>query len=198
MCEREILRLRRYARFLRSEPDRADDLVQECLSRAFAKIDTWQPGTNLRAWLFVILRNCHVNEIRREQRIVSIDDEFPASGPTLIEPGNQEARVVLAEVRNAYLSLSEEHRKLLMLVAIQGRGYKEASAILDVPLGTVRSRLSRARQALRQALDAGHGVGGNGGMHTVEQSIHRQTITGLRTRPTPFPPSRRRCRTSTE
>jgi DNA-directed RNA polymerase specialized sigma24 family protein len=148
--------------------------------------------------LFVILRNCHVNEIRREQRIVSMEDIHPASEPTFTVPGNQEARVALAEVRNAYLSLSEEHRKLLMLVAIEGRGYKEASAILDVPLGTVRSRLSRARQALRQALNAGHGVAGNGGIHTVEQSIHRQTITGLRTRPAPFPPSRRRRRTSTE
>jgi RNA polymerase sigma-70 factor (ECF subfamily) len=163
ICEREIPRLRRYARSLRGEPDHADDLVQECLSRAIAKIDTWQPGTNLRAWLSVILRNCHINEIRREQRIVSIDDQFPASGPMLIEPGSQETRVALAEVRNAYLSLTEEHRKLLLLVAIEGRGYKEASAILDVPLGTVRSRLSRARQALRQALAAGHGVPGNGG-----------------------------------
>jgi RNA polymerase sigma-70 factor, ECF subfamily len=170
MCEREILRLRRYARFLRSEPDRADDLVQECLSRAFAKIDTWQPGTNLRAWLFVILRNCHVNEIRREQRIVSIDDESPASGPTLTVPGSQETRVALAEVRNAYLSLSEEHREVLLLVAIEGLQYEEASAILDVPLGTVRSRLSRARQALRQALDAGYGVAGNGGPRTAERS----------------------------
>jgi RNA polymerase sigma-70 factor, ECF subfamily len=168
--EQEIPRLRRYARYLRREPDHADDLVQECLSRAIAKIDTWQPGTNLRAWLFVILRNCHINEIRREQRIVSIDDESPASGPTLTVPGSQETRVALAEVRNAYLSLSEEHREVLLLVAIEGLQYEEASAILDVPLGTVRSRLSRARQALRQALDAGYGVAGNGGPRTAERS----------------------------
>jgi RNA polymerase sigma-70 factor, ECF subfamily len=167
--EQEIPRLRRYARYLRREPDHADDLVQECLSRAIAKIDTWQPGTNLRAWLFVILRNCHINEIRREQRIVSIDDESPTSGPTLTVPGSQETRVALAEVRNAYLSLSEEHREVLLLVAIEGLQYEEASAILDVPLGTVRSRLSRARQALRQALEAGHGIAGNGGQRTAEQ-----------------------------
>jgi RNA polymerase sigma-70 factor (ECF subfamily) len=167
--EQEIPRLRRYARYLRREPDHADDLVQECLSRAIAKIDTWQPGTNLRAWLFVILRNCHINEIRREQRIVSIDDESPASGLTLTVPGSQETRVALAEVRNAYLSLSEEHREVLLLVAIEGLQYEEASAILDVPLGTVRSRLSRARQALRQALDAGLGIAGNGGPRTAEQ-----------------------------
>lgn len=170
--EREIPRLRRYARYLRREPDHADDLVQECLSRAIAKIDTWQPGTNLRAWLFVILRNCHINEIRRERRIVSIDDDSPGTGtePTLTVPGSQETRVALAEVRNAYLSLSEEHREVLLLVAIEGLQYEEASAILDVPLGTVRSRLSRARQALRQALDAGHGVAHNRVARTAERS----------------------------
>ena len=79
--EQEIPRLRRYARYLRREPDHADDLVQECLSRAIAKIDTWQPGTNLRAWLFVILRNCHINEIRREQRVVSLEDSSLRASP---------------------------------------------------------------------------------------------------------------------
>jgi RNA polymerase sigma-70 factor (ECF subfamily) len=168
--EQEIPRLRRYARYLRREPDHADDLVQECLSRAIAKIDTWQPGTNLRAWLFVILRNCHINEIRRERRFLSIDDDTPGTEPTLTVPGSQETRVALAEVRNAYLSLSEEHREVLLLVAIEGLQYEEASAILDVPLGTVRSRLSRARQALRQALDAGYGVANNAGARTAERS----------------------------
>jgi RNA polymerase sigma-70 factor, ECF subfamily len=151
--EQEIPRLRRYARYLRREPDHADDLVQECLSRAIAKIDTWQPGTNLRAWLFVILRNCHINEIRREQRVVSLDDETPASEPTLSVPGNQETRVALAEVRRAYLRLSEEHREVLLLVAIEGLQYEEAAGILQIPVGTIRSRLSRARQTLRDALD---------------------------------------------
>src|SRR5919106_4866902 len=169
--EQEIPRLRRYARYLRREPDHADDLVQECLSRAIAKINTWQPGTNLRAWLFVILRNCHINEIRREQRVVSLDDEAPASEPTLTVPGSQETRVALAEVRNAYLSLSEEHREVLLLVAIEGLQYEEASAILEVPLGTVRSRLSRARQALRQALEAGRGaMTGGPGRRTAEKT----------------------------
>jgi RNA polymerase sigma-70 factor (ECF subfamily) len=167
--EQEIPRLRRYARYLRREPDHADDLVQECLSRAIAKIDTWQPGTNLRAWLFVILRNCHINEIRREQRVVSLEDESPASEPVLSVPGSQETRVALAEVRRAFLRLSEEHREVLLLVAIEGLQYEEASAILEVPLGTVRSRLSRARQALRQALDAGLGVAGDPAKRLTEK-----------------------------
>jgi RNA polymerase sigma-70 factor, ECF subfamily len=167
--EQEIPRLRRYARYLRREPDHADDLVQECLSRAIAKIDTWQPGTNLRAWLFVILRNCHINEIRREQRVVSLEDESPASEPVLSVPGSQETRVALAEVRRAFLTLSEEHREVLLLVAIEGLQYEEASAILEVPLGTVRSRLSRARQALRHALEAGLGVAGDPAKRLAEK-----------------------------
>ena len=145
------------------------------------KIDTWEPGTNLRAWLFVILRNCHIDEIRREQRMVSIEDEYSASGPTLTVPSNQETWVALAEVRNAHLSLSEEHREVLRLVVIEGLQYKEASAILDVPLGTVRSRVSRARQALRQALDAGHGVAGNG---AYSDGYHHRAAGGGR-RPQP-------------
>ena len=156
LIEGEIPRLRRYARYLRREADHADDLVQECLVRAIAKFDTWEPGTNLRAWLFVILRNCHINEIRREQRTDPIDDA-PADEPSLVTPGNQEASVALSEVRRAYLGLSEQHREVLLLVAIEGLQYEEAAAILDVPLGTVRSRLSRARQALREALEAGNG-----------------------------------------
>jgi RNA polymerase sigma-70 factor (ECF subfamily) len=179
--EREIPRLRRYAQSLRREPDHAEDLVQECLLRAIEKIDTWQPGTNLRAWLFVILRNCHLNEIRRERRIVSNDDDSPSSGPTLTVPANQEICVALAEVRNAYLSLSEEHREVLLLVAIEGLQYKEASAILDVPLGTVQSRLSRARQALRQALDAGQGVAGHSAY--IDDYHHRAAATGRSPRP---------------
>jgi RNA polymerase sigma-70 factor (ECF subfamily) len=157
LIEAEIPRLRRYARYLRREPDHADDLVQECLARAIAKIHTWRPGTNLRAWLFVILRNCHINEIRRERRTDPLDD-VPTDEPTLTTPGNQETSVALSEVRQAYLGLSEEHREVLLLVALEGLQYEEAASILEVPLGTVRSRLSRARQALRQALESGHGV----------------------------------------
>jgi RNA polymerase sigma-70 factor, ECF subfamily len=154
LIEAEIPRLRRYAQYLRREPDHADDLVQECLARAIAKIHTWQPGTNLRAWLFVILRNCHIDEIRREQRMESLD-YTPADEPSLTTPANQETRVALSEVRNAFLGLSEEHREVLLFVAIEGLQYDEAAGILQVPIGTVRSRLSRAREALRQGLNPG-------------------------------------------
>jgi len=154
LVEAEIPRLRRFARYLTRDIDQADDLVQECLTRAVAKIDSWKPGTNLRAWLFVILRNCHVNELRRGQRMRAMGE--PTSDYDVVPtPASQEAHISLLEVRNAYLNLSEEHREVLLLVAIEGLRYEEAAAILDVAVGTVRSRLSRARQALRDVLEGG-------------------------------------------
>jgi RNA polymerase sigma-70 factor (ECF subfamily) len=117
--EAEIPRLRRYALYLRREPDHADDLVQECLLRAIAKIHTWQHGTNLRAWLFVILRNCHIDEIRHEQRIEPLDDTTAAQ-PLLATSGEPETSLALSEVRTAFLGLSQEHREVLLLVAIEG------------------------------------------------------------------------------
>ena len=95
LIEAEIPHLRRYARYIRREPDHADDLVQECLARAIAKIHTWQPGTNLRAWLFVILRNCHIDEIRRSRRMGSLDDTA-ADEPLAdhaCQPGNERGAV---------------------------------------------------------------------------------------------------------
>jgi RNA polymerase sigma-70 factor (ECF subfamily) len=154
LIEAEIPHLRRYARYIRHEFDHADDLVQECLARAIAKIHTWQPGTNLRAWLFVILRNCHIDEVRRSRRMVSVDDSV-ADAPSLTTPPDQETRVALSEVRSAFLALSEEHREVLLLVVIEGLQYEEAAAILRTPVGTVRSRLSRARRALRRVLESG-------------------------------------------
>jgi RNA polymerase sigma-70 factor (ECF subfamily) len=152
LIEAEIPRLRRYARYLARDADRADDLVQECLMRAIARVDSWAPGTNLRAWLFVILRNCHINEVRRGQRI-SLVGETTTDYEVVPTPASQEAYVSLLEVRDAYLNLSEEHREVLLLVAIEGLQYEEAAAILEIPVGTIRSRLSRARQALRDALE---------------------------------------------
>lgn len=150
LIEAEIPRLRRYARFLVGDVDRADDLVQESLTRAIAKIDSWEPVTNIRAWLFVIMRNCYFNELRRSSRSPIIEQADDTLAST---PGNQEAHIALQEVRRAFLQLSEEHREVLLLIAIEGLAYEEAAAIIGVPIGTVRSRASRARQALRQAVD---------------------------------------------
>jgi RNA polymerase sigma-70 factor (ECF subfamily) len=160
LVEAEIPRLRRFARYLGREPDVADDLVQECLTRAVAHIDSWRPGTNLRAWLFTILRNCHISEARRQSRNPAIDGVEVADSPAVATPGGQEAYVAMQELRRAYATLSAEHREVLLLVAVEGMAYEEAASVLEVPVGTVRSRLSRARQALRRAMDDGLGLPG--------------------------------------
>lgn len=150
--EPEIPRLRRYARYLTRDADQADDLVQEALTRAIAKIDTWQPGTNLRAWLFVILRNAHISEIRRQSR-APIDEAVADDHPGLAVTGGHESHLALVELHKAFEGLSEEHREVVHLVAVEGLKYDEAAAILEIPVGTVRSRLSRARTALRLRLE---------------------------------------------
>lgn len=150
--EQEVPRLRRYARYLSRDADRADDLVQECLLRAIARFDSWQPGTNLRAWLFVILRNVFISEIRRNGRMPPdgvVDHEHPG----LAVSGRQEARLEVVELRKALDTLSTEHREVLLLVAVEGLKYEEAAEVLQLPVGTVRSRLSRARTVLRERLD---------------------------------------------
>jgi len=150
--EPEIPRLRRYARYLTRDADQADDLVQEALTRAIAKFDTWQPGTNLRAWLFVILRNAHISEVRRRNR-APIDDAVAEDHPGLAVSGGHESRLALVELHEAFERLSQEHREVVHLVAVEGLKYEEAAEILEVPVGTVRSRLSRARTALRLRLE---------------------------------------------
>jgi RNA polymerase sigma-70 factor (ECF subfamily) len=157
--EAEIPRLRRYARHLGYEPAHADDLVRECLVAAVAEIPTAianirpaAPDRSLRGWLFGILRNGHIDRIRRGQRLDGLaNTRGEAASPT---GHNQEAGAALSELRDAYFSLSEEHREVLLLVVTEELQHEEAVAILQVPLGTVRSRLSQARHALRQALEA--------------------------------------------
>lgn len=148
----EIPRLRRFARYMSRDSDYADDLVQECLTRAIANIDSWQPGTNLRAWLFVILKNVFRNDKRRAQHDISYRNGLEQEAP-LYAPAQQHNHLVLSEVQQAFLKLSEDHREVLMLIAVEGLRYEEAASILDISVGTVKSRLSRARGALRALMD---------------------------------------------
>lgn len=149
--EQEIPRLRRYARALTRDTTRADDLVQSCLTRALAKSHLWQPGTDLRAWLFTILHNVHVNEVRRNVREgVSVPVEDAA--PLLTTPASQTASLQLRDLDRAMGRLAEEQRQVILLVGLEGMGYQEAASVLQIPVGTVRSRLSRGRDALRQLM----------------------------------------------
>ena len=150
--EWEIPMLRRYARSLCRNADNADDLVQECLVRAIAKIETWKPGTNLKAWLIVILRNLFLNECRRAKRQrISLDELAVSDTPR--SPARQEANLKIAEVENALMSLSADHREVLTLVVIQGMTYEQTAHILDVTMGTIKSRLWRARSRMIELLD---------------------------------------------
>src|SRR4051812_49568421 len=152
LLEAEIPRLRRYARALTRDVTRADDLVQSCLTRAVAKQHLWQPGTDLRAWLFTILHNQHVNEVRRSVRegvTVAVED----MAPVLTVQSNAYASLELRDLEAAIASLPQEQRQVILLVGLEGMRYEEVAVILDVPVGTVRSRLSRGRDQLRRLMD---------------------------------------------
>ena len=147
--EAEIPRLRRYARALTRDIVTADDLVQECLTRALSKLHLWEQGTDLRAWLFTILHNQHINHVRRTAR------EGTAVGlserePLLARAPQQGIWLELRDLERAIAKLPRTQRSVILLVGLEGMSYEEVATVLDVPVGTVRSRLSRGRKALRR------------------------------------------------
>lgn len=147
--EAEIPRLRRYARALTRDVVAADDLVQDCLTRALGKLHLWQDGTDLRAWLFTILHNQYVNYIRRAVRegsAVGLNE----SEPLLSRAPQQGKRLEMRDLERAIAKLPEEQRIVILLVGLEGMRYEEVAVVLDVPVGTIRSRLSRGREALRR------------------------------------------------
>ena len=150
MFEAEIPRLRRYARALTRDVVRADDLVQSCLTRAVAKQHLWQPGTDLRAWLFTIMHNQHVNDVRRSVRDgnnVELD-----KAPTMTVQSNAIPVLQLRDLERAIAKLPPEQRQVILLVGLEGMAYEEVASLLKVPVGTVRSRLSRGRDQLRRLM----------------------------------------------
>ena len=153
LLEAEIPRLRRYARALTRDVSRADDLVQSCLLRALAKRHLWQEGTDLRAWLFTILHNQNVNDVRRSVRegssvpVEDIDDIASVS----VQP-NAMAVLELRDLEVAIGKLALEQRQVILLAGLEGMRYEEIAEVLDVPIGTVRSRLSRGRDQLRRLM----------------------------------------------
>jgi RNA polymerase sigma-70 factor (ECF subfamily) len=152
MLEAEIPRLRRYARALTRDVSRADDLVQSCLTRALAKRHLWQEGTDLRAWLFTILHNQHVNDVRRAVR-EGVNVPVEDMAPVLTVQPNAMAVLELRDLEAAIAKLPLEQRQVILLVGLEGMRYEEVAEILDVPVGTVRSRLSRGRDQLRRLMD---------------------------------------------
>ena len=150
LLEAEIPRLRRYARALTRDMSRADDLVQSCLTRAVAKQHLWQHGTDLRAWLFTILHNQHVNDVRRSIREGTLVEL--ADAPQLTVQSNAIPALQLRDLETALGKLAPEQRQVILLVGLEGMAYDEVAAVLNVPVGTVRSRLSRGRDQLRRLM----------------------------------------------
>jgi len=151
LVEGEIPRLRRYARALTRDAARADDLVQDTLERGIAKAHLWQAGTDIRAWLFTIMHNQYVNNVRRARREPStVDVDLVASA--LVATTDPTASRRLNELDRAMGHLAKGQREVVLLVGLEGVSYDEAAQIIGIPIGTVRSRLARAREALRAEL----------------------------------------------
>jgi RNA polymerase sigma-70 factor (ECF subfamily) len=157
MCDpesivRELPYLRRFARALTANAANADDIVHDCVVKAMENRDKFEPGTNLRAWLFTILRNGFISDIRRNRRRLSETDS-PRWATGGVAPPNQEGSLVLHRLQTAMSRLPVEQRAVLVLVVIEGMNYEQAAKALRLPVGTVRSRLSRARHALRDTVE---------------------------------------------
>ncbi len=150
---REIPHLRRYARALFRDPDEADDLVQDCLERALARLHQWRDRDSPRQWLFTIMHNLYVDEVRKRQRRPSGPALRVIDGDPLAEGPRQLAHLETRDVLAALHALPHERRAALVLVGVEGFNYRDAAAVLGVPVGTLTSRLARGREQLRATLD---------------------------------------------
>ena len=140
-----IPRLRRYARALAGDRVAADDLVQDTLERAWSKLHLYRRGTDLRAWLFTVMHNVYVNQLRASRPTAPLDDEMPE----LAQPARETDTLVLRDLDLAIRRLPPDQREVLLLVALEEMSYHEAAGTLGIPIGTVMSRLARAREKLR-------------------------------------------------
>lgn len=143
-----IPRLRRYARALVGDRASADDLVQDTLERAWAKLHLYRSGTDLRAWLFTVMHNVHVNKLRARRATDALDEEMPE----LAQRPPQGDALLVRDLDRSMAQLPAEQRAVLLLVALEDMSYEEVARTLGIPMGTVMSRLSRAREKLRSLM----------------------------------------------
>ena len=147
----QIPRLRCYARVLTRDRERADELVQDCLERALSRLHRWRAGSDLRAWLFSIMHNLHVNQLRRHRNgpdFVPLEDEDCAAGtPTVTE-----SSLDVHGLEAALAALPDEQREIIQMVCLEEMKYEDVAKILAIPLGTVMSRLHRGRERLRASM----------------------------------------------
>ncbi|MGF1621412.1 MAG: sigma-70 family RNA polymerase sigma factor [Rhodomicrobiaceae bacterium] len=147
LIAREIPRLRRYALTLERDPDAADDLVQDTLERAIRKRHLWSRRGSVRSWLYRILYTVFLNKRPkrlREQGELCLNEHLPPS-----EPAQQDQRLICSNIVTALHQLPDDQRAPIGLTAVEGLSYEEAADVLGIPIGTLRSRLSRGREALR-------------------------------------------------
>ena len=148
-----IPHLRAFARGLCGRPDLADDLVQETLLKAWAAQDRFEPGTSMRAWTFVILRNAYLTDMRRNRFRAEYDETVAER--ILVAPAGQEGPLHLSDMHRALLTLPPERREALLLVGAGGFSYEEAAQICQCAVGTIKSRVGRARAALALMIENG-------------------------------------------
>jgi RNA polymerase sigma factor (sigma-70 family) len=151
LIAQHIPRLRRYARALIGNRNAAEDLVQDTLERAWGRFNLWRRGSDLRAWLFTIMHNIYVNQVRA--RIARPEHELDDEALNVQGRADQGDRLEIHDLDRALRQLPDEQREVLLLVGLEQLTYNEAAKALGIPIGTVMSRLSRARARLRAVLD---------------------------------------------
>ena len=144
----EAPRLRRYARALCGSMELADDLLQDCFERAWKNVHRWQPENNGRAWLFTIIHNVFITNLNRYEREVPLE----LREDDLFDEDTNNNLILIYDMEKALRSLSSEQREVLLLAGLEQMSYEEIAATLGIPLGTVMSRLSRAREKLRRRM----------------------------------------------
>lgn len=165
-------RLRRFAYALTGDLDRGDDVIQEACVRALSRLDQWEPGTRLDSWMFRIAQNVWLDRIRALKvrgEAIDIDDAHDLAG----EDGRSvtENRLALADVAEALASLPPDQRVVVTLVCVDGLSYKEAAETLEVPIGTIMSRLARGRQALHRMTQ-----GDLPGLDAVKEKVRDRSV----------------------
>jgi RNA polymerase sigma-70 factor (ECF subfamily) len=150
----ELPHLRRYARALVKDPESADDLVQDCLERAWSRSHLLRSKAELRTWLFTILHNIYVSGVRKHARdpLLVVDGNADSTGTT---PPAQEHNLALRELPEALAALDADQRAAVLLVGLEDLSYREAASVLGIPLGTLMSRLHRGRRRLRVLMEGG-------------------------------------------
>ena len=151
LIAQHIPRLRRYARALMGNRAAAEDLVQDTLERAWGRFNLWRRGSDLRAWLFTIMHNIHVNQVRA--RIARPEHELDDAALEVQAQADQGDRLEIRDLDQALRQLPDEQREVLLLVGLEQLTYDEAARALGIPIGTVMSRLSRGRERLRAVLE---------------------------------------------